>query len=43
MQQAFEKAEEEKRQIKETNEAKEPSPWLKRVRCITYLARVDLK
>jgi RecQ family ATP-dependent DNA helicase len=42
MQRAFAKAaEEEKRQIKETDEAKEPSPWLKRVGCIPHLAGVD--
>jgi hypothetical protein len=41
---AFEKAEEEeKRQIKETDEAKEPSPWLKRAGYISYLASVDRK
>ncbi|OBT79272.1 hypothetical protein VF21_01964 [Pseudogymnoascus sp. 05NY08] len=44
MQRAFAKAEEEEnRKIKETDEAKEPSPWLRRVRCITYLAGVDQK
>ncbi len=44
MQRAFKKAEEEEeRQIKETDEAKEPSPWLKRVGCIPHLASVDRK
>ncbi|KFZ20592.1 hypothetical protein V502_03128 [Pseudogymnoascus sp. VKM F-4520 (FW-2644)] len=44
MQRAFEKAEEEeKRQTKETDEAKEPSPWLRRVGCIPHLAGVDRK
>ncbi|OBT70934.1 hypothetical protein VF21_10104 [Pseudogymnoascus sp. 05NY08] len=44
MQRAFEKAEEEEnRKIKETDEAKEPSPWLRRVGCITHLAGVDWK
>ncbi|KFZ17436.1 hypothetical protein V501_01718 [Pseudogymnoascus sp. VKM F-4519 (FW-2642)] len=44
MQRAFEKAEEEeKRQIKETDEAKEPSPWLRRVRCIPHLAGINRK
>jgi RecQ family ATP-dependent DNA helicase len=41
---AFKKAEEEEKcQIKETDEAKEPSPWLKRVGCISHLASVDRK
>ncbi|KFY64196.1 hypothetical protein V496_03407 [Pseudogymnoascus sp. VKM F-4515 (FW-2607)] len=44
MQRAFEKAEEEEsRRIKETDEAKEPSPWLRRVGCITHLAGVNRK
>ena len=44
MQRAFKKAEEEEnRRIKETDEAKEPSPWLRRVGCITHLAGVDRK
>ena len=44
MQRAFEKAEaEENRKIKETDEAKEPSPWLRRVGCIPHLAGVDRK
>jgi hypothetical protein len=44
MQRAFEKAEEEEnRKIKETDEAKEPSPWLRRVICIPHLAGVDRK
>lgn len=44
MQRAFEKAkEEENRKIKETDEAKEPSPWLRRVGCIPHLAGVDWK
>ncbi|OBT70929.1 hypothetical protein VF21_10098 [Pseudogymnoascus sp. 05NY08] len=42
MQQAFEKAEaEENRKIKETDEAKELSPWLRRVGCIPHLASID--
>ncbi|KFZ20054.1 hypothetical protein V502_03377 [Pseudogymnoascus sp. VKM F-4520 (FW-2644)] len=44
MQRAFEKAnEEENRQIKETDEAKEPSLWLRQVGCIPHLAGVDWK
>ncbi|KFZ20112.1 hypothetical protein V501_00293 [Pseudogymnoascus sp. VKM F-4519 (FW-2642)] len=44
MQRAFEKAEaEENRKIKETDEAKEPSPWLRRVGCIPHLAGIDRK
>lgn len=44
MQREFEKAEaEENRKIKETDEAKEPSPWLRRVGCIPHLAGVDGK
>jgi hypothetical protein len=44
MQRAFEKAEEEEnRLIKETDEAKEPSPWLRRVGCIPHLAGIDRK
>ncbi|OBT70707.1 hypothetical protein VF21_10274 [Pseudogymnoascus sp. 05NY08] len=44
MQRAFEKAEaEENRKIKETDEAKEPSPWLRRVGCIPHLASIDRK
>ena len=41
---AFAKAEEEEqRQIKETDEAKEPNPWLRRVGCVGHLASVDRK
>ena len=44
IQQAFAKAEEEEaRQIKETDEAKEPNSWLKRVGCVGHLASVDRK
>jgi hypothetical protein len=44
MQRAFEKAEgEENHQIKETDEAKELSPWLRRVGCIPHLASIDRK
>jgi hypothetical protein len=40
----FTKAEKEKQQqIKKTNKAKEPNLWLRRVRYIGYLARVDRK
>jgi hypothetical protein len=41
---AFAKAEEEEqRQIKESDEAKEPNPWLRRVGCVGHLAHVDRK
>jgi hypothetical protein len=41
---AFAKAEEEEqRQIKETDEAKEPNTWLRRVGCVGHLASVDRK
>ena len=41
---AFAKAEEEEaRQIKETDEAKEPNAWLRRVGCVGHLASVDRK